>query len=239
MPLFCRQTIYDRLNKKLLHVKARDLIDLDVIGQIFCDNDYGFEKFQRRGDISKYYHALVSDNSVPLIVDCGANSGMATKFFAETYPNAHIVAIEPDRKNFELAQQNNLGGNVTFILAGVGHSEDRGDIVDPKLGHWAYRIDTNANGSTEIVSINKILSERCGEFAKPFIVKIDIEGFESNLFLKNTEWIEKFPVLIIELHDWMLPKTANSNNFLKKIAQLDRDFIYVGENVFSISNTIL
>ena len=37
------------------------------------------------------------------------------------------------------------------------------------------------------------------------LIKIDIEGGESELFEKNIEWIEKFPLIIIELHDWMLP----------------------------------
>ncbi len=71
----------------------------------------------------------------------------------------------------------------------------------------------------------------------PFLVKIDIEGFEADLFKENTEWVQKFPVLIVELHDWMLPRSANSQNFLKCVSSLDRDFVFRGENVFSIKNT--
>jgi hypothetical protein len=67
-------------------------------------------------------------------------------------------------------------------------------------------------------------------------VKIDIEGFEEELFSKNTEWVDKFPLLVIELHDWMLPRDRTSAHFLTLIATLDRDFVYIGENVFSISN---
>jgi hypothetical protein len=37
----------------------------------------------------------------------------------------------------------------------------------------------------------------------------------------------------------MLPHSSNSKNFLKAISQLDRDFVYIEENIFSISNTIL
>ncbi len=70
----------------------------------------------------------------------------------------------------------------------------------------------------------------------PFIVKIDIEGFESELFSGNTDWINEFPVLIIEMHDWLFPGQRTSTNFLKTISQLDRDFVYLGENVFSIRN---
>jgi hypothetical protein len=34
----------------------------------------------------------------------------------------------------------------------------------------------------------------------------------------------------------MLPKTANSINFLSKISKRNRDFLYAGENIFSIKN---
>ena len=71
---------------------------------------------------------------------------------------------------------------------------------------------------------------------RPFIVKIDIEGFESDLFAENTDWVNDFPVLIIEMHDWLFPGQRTSSNFLKTIARLDRDFVYLGENVFSIRN---
>jgi hypothetical protein len=41
-----------------------------------------------------------------LIIDAGANVGYASVRFAELYPNADIVAIEPDRGNFAMLQQN-------------------------------------------------------------------------------------------------------------------------------------
>ena len=37
------------------------------------------------------------------------------------------------------------------------------------------------------------------------LIKIDIEGFEENLFSKNFEWIDE-KIIIIELHDWILKK---------------------------------
>jgi hypothetical protein len=46
------------------------------------------------------------------------------------------------------------------------------------------------------------------------------------------------PVIIIELHDWLLPKQGSSKPFLKCIADLDRDFVYIRENVFSVKNAL-
>ncbi|MDN8614568.1 FkbM family methyltransferase [Variovorax ginsengisoli] len=237
-PFMTRQVIYDRKQRKLVHVRIRDTVDWHVIQQIFSGNDYGFEALARCEELEAHYRNLVASNKVPLILDCGANSGMATRFFKETYPCARVVAVEPDEDNLKLAKANNSGEGIEFLLAGIGSTDSRGKLIDEGKGNWAYRISTDPDGPVEIVSVNTVLA-RNGASSVPFIVKIDIEGFESDLFSKHTEWIDRFPVLIIELHDWMLPRTANSRNFLQQISRLDRDFVYRGENVFSISNAAL
>ena len=73
---------------------------------------------------------------------------------------------------------------------------------------------------------------------RPFIVKIDIESFEENLFSKNVEWVASFPIIIIELHDWMIDKRGSSRTFYRTISQYDRDFFFKGENVFSLSREL-
>jgi hypothetical protein len=103
---------------------------------------------------------------------------------------------------------------------------------------WARRTETAApggSGSIPALSVASLM-KLAPEGSRPFIAKIDIEGFESNLFSQNTSWVDLFPVLYIELHDWMLPGHGTSNNFLRVISQLQRDFILSGENVISISN---
>ena len=58
------------------------------------------------------------------------------------------------------------------------------------------------------------------------------------MFAANTEWVDQTPIIIIELHDWLMPGTANSRAFLQCIAGRDRDFVHIGENIFSIANNI-
>ncbi len=43
-------------------------------------------------------------------------------------------------------------------------------------------------------------------------------------------------MLIIELHDWRFSGSANSQTFIKSISGRKRDFVFKGENVFSIRN---
>ena len=236
-PVICRQAIYDRLTRTVFSVWARDAIDLNLTGLIFDRNEYGFERLVRRDELTALYESILAQGHAPLIIDCGAHGGFATKFFAETYPHARIVALEPDEENFELAQRNNAQDGVSILRAAIGNSDGLGRL---RRGHnsLAHRVDADPNGRTRILSVNSILDRERRSGARPFIVKIVIEGFEADLFEKNTDWIDAFPVLIIELHDWMLPGAANSRNFLREMAKRNRDFVYFGKNIFSISNTI-
>src|SRR5665213_2637829 len=64
-------------------------------------------------------------------------------------------------------------------------------------------------------------------------------GTDSDLFSANTEWVAATPLIIIELHDWLLPGKANSRAFLQCNSGFDRDFVYIDENIFSIDNNLM
>jgi len=237
-PFLSRQRVYDTATGKVINLRIRNTIDWYVIGQIFANNDYGFEKLARSTELLHCYQRLIDSGRQPLIIDCGANSGMATRFFRETFWETRIIAIEPDEGNLQLARENNPEGTTEFRLAGVSSADGRGVLVDPHLGNWGFQTVAASEGPLEMVSIQALLQKLPEDQVAPFIIKIDIEGFEADLFSKNTDWIAKFPVLIIELHDYMLPKAGSSKNFLREISKLDRDFLLSGENVFSIAHDL-
>jgi len=233
---FARQVLYDRERRELLHLTIRDKIDLAVLRQIFQQEDYGLCKLARSGELDAIYRRTVESGRVPLILDCGANCGMATRYFSATFPEALVVAVEPVEGNLSLARLNNREANATFLLAGVGSRDSRATIRDPGLGHWGYQVAVSEEGETEIVSMNSLCARFDPERFVPFLAKIDIEGFEADLFSANCEWIDQFPLLVVELHDWLMPRKAISGPFLRQVAKRNRDFVYCGENVFSISN---
>lgn len=109
-------------------------------------------------------------------------------------------------------------------------------IPQPMPGAIGQNSAPGSEGSIAAVSAPDLLA--MAAHCVPFIAKIDIEGFEDDLFSMNTDWVSAFPVIVIELHDWMLPRRATSRNFLRTIAELDRDFVCLSENVFSISNSV-
>jgi len=86
---------------------------------------------------------------------------------------------------------------------------------------------------------DELILEQVNQGLEPFIFKIDIEGGESELFKERTTWMQRFPLIIIELHDWLFPGTSNSRNFLREVSNMNVDFVFRGENVFCFNNDLL
>lgn len=237
-PFVRRQRLYRKKSGSVLHLDVRDRTDLKVLAQIYRSEDYNLARLRRWPDIDACYRRIGAEGQVPLIVDCGANIGASALYFAEQFPLAKVLAVEPQPGNFELLSRNcaanpRIVPRIVPLKAAVASEDKRGAVLDPGKGNWSFRVSERTDGDVELVSINSLLARGEG---MPFIVKIDIEGFEGELFSRNLEWLDRFYVLIIELHDWMLPRQRSSRSFLRAIGALDRDFVHAGENVFSIAN---
>ena len=110
-------------------------------------------------------------------------------------------------------------------------------LNDPGGGEWAFRTaeqPTEKGYAVDALTLEDVMPSG----TTPFILKIDIEGAEADLFSRHCDALNMFPVIIIELHDWMLPGESNSRNFLQWQVAMKRDFVQVGENAVSISNSI-
>lgn len=235
-PYFSKQLLFDRQSKRVVRATIQDLDGWYIIKQVFLDEDYSIRRLAgRHADIVASYKAIIDRGETPLIIDCGANIGLASRYFVETFPEARIVSVEPFAKNADLAEINTAGANVQILRAGISSRSARANIFDPGLGNNGIRVAASAEGDTALLTIKDILLGPA-DGATPFLAKIDIEGFEADLFEAEVDWIDRFPLLVVELHDWMLPRSASSGTFLRAVASRNRDFVHLGENVFSIAN---
>lgn len=227
---------FDRDRKKLFSVKSRGFIDSVTANQIYSNNEYNFSFIGRTEQINNRYEATLASGRTPIIIDCGANIGLSSQYFARTFPKARIIGIEPSLDNFKAAQANCAEfANICLHHAAIGSQPGFVAIEDAEVDANAFqvaRVDTG-EGIT-VRTIPDMFAEQ--DNADLFIVKVDIEGFERDLFSSNTDWIETCDVLIVELHDWMLPGQASSGNFLRAVSAYNRDFLFKGESVFSIRN---
>ena len=246
-PFFKKQFWYDRKSNQTFIIFIRSSTDWYTNWQVFLEDQFSLSfltsnlsKSSKEKEVDDYYNQIIKNEYKPLIIDCGSNNGASSIYFSLTYPKAKIISLEIDEGNY-LQSLKNIETNklvVAVLNQGVASEDGYGDFIDPGLGNNAYRIE-KASGSTGIslISITSIIKNiSYEEKVIPFLVKIDIEGGEKELFSKNKHWIKDFPVMIAELHDWLLPGQTTSLNFLKTISEQNRDFVYRGENVFSISN---
>lgn len=218
--------------------------DNGVIQQIFKNRDYDFSMWQQGKQFQEYYEKI-SESSTPLIVDAGANIGASAVYFFITFPKSFIFSIEPNKDNYDLLNKNTECILSKYNLLGaISNSDGEVFILNPEASDWSFRtkkISSDIDKKIQTIPAicpNSILDNEKTRGMVPLILKIDIEGGESELFQGNTEWLEKFPLVIIELHDWMLPFSGSSRNFIKAVAAHDFDFLYRGENIFLFNRKI-
>ena len=212
--------------------------DKGVIQQIFVNRHYDLPKLARFGDIVAQYQNILALGRLPLIIDCGANIGASPIWFARLFPDAEIVAVEPEAHNHEILRLNcEKYPKIKPEQAAISCVDETVYVEDVGAGDWGFRTTIKPGAAATAVpaySIDSIV--RRTPRSELFLVKIDIEGAEERLFESNCGWIRRTMVIIVELHDWMLPRSANSHNCLKVLCREKRDFVLGGENVFSIRN---
>lgn len=231
-----RQILLDRAQHTLFHISIRDGVDWTQLEHIYLCQEYDLQRTGRAPAILRYHEEIKRSGSKPLIIDCGANIGLASRYFWQTFSGSRIVSIEPDRRNMALARINNPGGDIFFVEAAISCEAGTGCLIDMGSNN-AFRVRKEASGELQFVTVESILQLNRG--CRPFMIKIDIEGFEKDLFSAATDWIDSFPVIIIELHDWMLPGNRTAQGFLREISRRDRDFMHYDGYVVSISNSMV
>lgn len=216
-----------------------DTTDALILQQIFVQQDYNLQnpRLPQAGELLAFYLSVLSNHGQPLIVDCGANIGASAVYFATVFPNSVVVAIEPDDANYDLLVRNTNGLRVESQLAAIGSYQGEVHVYNQGYGECGFRTAAEGNGQlVKQLAMRNLVTANMAKGRTPFIAKIDIEGGESELFSHGTEWIDFFPLIILELHDWLMPGSANSQNFLQSIASRGRDFVYINENIFSFRN---
>ncbi|PSF38061.1 hypothetical protein C7H19_06205 [Aphanothece hegewaldii CCALA 016] len=197
--------------------------DVQAFKQIFVEDAYNF---------------LVQIQP-SIIVDAGANIGLASIYFANKYPEAKIIAIEPEQNNFQMLKKNvEPYANIIPLQAALWHKNEEIEIIDPGRGEWGFVIQNkdlqkyssdlqHDNHQTVIaMTVNKLINEY--NLERINIFKIDIEGAEKEVFSNSATWIDKVDSLIVELHEYLKPGCNRS--FYNGSGGFDQEW-YQGENI--------
>jgi FkbM family methyltransferase len=195
--------------------------DVPSFEQIFIRQNYDFE-------VKK---------PLKTIVDAGANIGLASLYFSNKFPDSKIIAIEPEKSNFELLKKNIAPyDNITPICGALWHENKRIKLVDPGTDKWGFMTQAQDNVKEtfgEVVhevqgmTVDTIMREQGIEHID--ILKIDIEGAEREVFRDPSSWISKVDALIVELHERM--KSGCNRSFYNNTNGFDDEW-FQGENVY-------
>lgn len=162
-------------------------------------------------DTNAYHEVLVMKQyqchlaaAPKVIVDAGAHVGLASVYFANLYPNAKILAIEPEASNFALLTKNvSAYPNVRAINAAVWSSDGFVLLEDPGNGSWGFRVGRTIGSAVPALSLSTLLANE--KVARVDILKMDVEGAEQEIFAEHADWLATTDLLMIELHDWFRP----------------------------------
>lgn len=169
------------------------------------------------------------------IIDGGANVGFTSIFFANRYPQARILSVEPDAGNFvSLVENTKPYTQITPVQSALWHRRETIHVVDRGYGERGFMIDREAEGTAlQAASVADLMNDY--NFPHIDILKMDIEGSEKEVFEDGyTNWLPRTRCIVIELHDRMKPGCSAA--LFRALVQYDFSMSIRGENLIFINN---
>jgi FkbM family methyltransferase len=212
-------------------LKPPDLLYPVTVGINPISDEYVFDQL-----FIHHEYAAVSDHlkHQRVILDLGANVGYASAFLASKYPEARILAVEPDFRNFELCCQNlkPYGDRIQVLKGAVWSICSRLTLSHELGGGMGAQVVAAEGGSGAEVAawdVPALLEMARAEIAD--LVKIDIEGSEAELFaVEALRWLPRVRNICIELHDQQC-----RDIFFEALTGFDYELVEIGESTMCLN----
>ncbi len=138
------------------------------------------------------------DRKSPVILDCGANVGVSVLRAKQLYPEAKIMAFEPDPNVFACLEKNLMANGIS-------------DVELVRKAIWVNNDGVNfgsegADGGSVYYSENKNivpsirLKDVLATLDRVDLLKIDIEGAETDVLIDCKDELGKVKNLFVEYH---------------------------------------
>jgi len=138
---------------------------------------------------------------VRTVVDLGANVGLTTLFFAQLFPEARYICVEPNPANAALLRRNTawMGSRAEVIEAAVGAHSGQVSFDDSGWSWGGHIAEPGRPGRmVRCCTLDEIVSE-CG-IGRIDLLKVDIEGAECDVLRSSGASLRKVGMIVIELH---------------------------------------
>lgn len=176
-------------------------------------------------------HFLQSGRAVKNIIDAGANIGCTSLYLAAYFPDALILAIEPDAQNAGMCKKNcelNKLEQVSILQHALWINTNKLSLDNSFRDgmEWSVSVnETNGSSTRQVGGITLDALKTQFNNERIDILKIDIEGGEKKLF-EDESFIETVNTavnaLVIEIHDeFNIRETINSKMLQIGFVQFD------------------
>jgi FkbM family methyltransferase len=182
-------------------------------------------EFQYEEIIRKRQYLFETDNPTPFVVDCGANIGMSVLYFKSLYPEARVLAFEPDPSAFACLRANvteNALPDVRVENAAVASVEgetdffyDRADPASLRMSIVRERMPKDRR-TVRVVQLSRFLDEEVD------FLKVDVEGAELDVIgeLAEAGKLRLVKQMLVEYHHHIV---RTEDRFSRLLALLEDD----------------
>ena len=193
-----------------------------IFGRVFHFSDYKefITLFAEMFFLMPY--AFDSESSKPVIIDAGANIGLASFYFKKLFPDSIIIAFEPSKTSFRHLKMNLKGlKGVSLVNAALSDTNRSGFLYFPKK-ESSYNSSTRNRWNEGEFSKEKTSFVKLSSYIKKYksidFVKLDVEGVEENVLkeLDKKGLISKIKEMFVEYHNFAGNSLAKTTTILEK-----------------------
>ncbi|PBB87880.1 MULTISPECIES: FkbM family methyltransferase [unclassified Mesorhizobium] len=209
--------------------------DLFVISQVFghCEYQIGEAGQNALNRLAKEWRRK---GFVPVIVDAGANVGYSSIFFSDKYPDALVMAVEPDRRAFEALISNCAESEqIVSVYGALWRHDGQVALVNTDRPSWARAVSEGQGVPS--ITLKSLLAKV--PKAKLLILKMDIEGAEREVTRDCGKLLRDAPCIIVEPHDFLFPGRGCLSFVYASLTERSIDSLVSGENLIFIASELL
>lgn len=180
--------------------------------QVFYQNETEYHQLKREIFHQGVYY-FETHNPLPYIIDAGAHIGLATLYFKSLFPMARILAIEPNPITRECLETLVFDNNLTDVSIGnfaLGTQDGTQTFVLPE-NNTGWHMAAGLNLSPELLEPTRRIPIEVKTLSSLLdqpvdLLKLDIEGMESQVLHEAKDKLSLVKELLIEFH----PKASNT-----------------------------
>jgi FkbM family methyltransferase len=170
-----------------LTLRTGKIGDLFILYEVFAHDAYRISP------------TLVAPDKIKTIIDCGANIGMASLYFASAYPAARIYSVEADPENFALLKANTVAERRIVPIHGCIVSIPQDTVSFNIQGPaWGRKLGGTDGVLVPAITLDALLAKH--GIARVDLLKMDIEGAEREV-LAIGDYLGTVQHVIAELHN--------------------------------------